>query len=338
MPAGLLLGRNMALPTGKRPRILIVDDELTFLESVSHYLATLFDVTSASTIEEALDLFRKQDFDAVVADLVFGPTERDDGISLIRDLKTIKPRTPIIVFSAFTFERYSADLDRLGISGFLSKAGGLDDLSEAIANAIERGRDVSGGFPRDSDVLVQVRTLLLQEIDRYSLIKERTLTIPGEGHFDLLKPIIGFKRDIERQLTHFPYAENVFLMMKFRGSNSELGEFIIESLRSHGLRGVRADLPEWNITKNVYNPVAVLYCCKYGIALFDEPEPSQAYSANVAYELGMMHYQGKDCLILKHSSLPQIPFDLIKDLYVSYDKDLSLRRFIASWIDQITKN
>ena len=98
---------------------------------------------------------------------------------------------------------------------------------------------------------------------------------------------------------------------------------------------MRADDREWGITRNVYNPIAVLYCCKYGIALFDEPEDHQAYSPNVAYELGIMHQQNKECLILKHASLPQVPFDLVKDLYVSYDRDLQIRQIIEHWIDAI---
>src|ERR1041385_5745993 len=98
-----------------------------------------------------------------------------------------------------------------------------------------------------------------------------------------MKPLIGHKKEIERRLAKFPFERNVFLMMKFRSSNKDLSDFIIESLKQHGLNGVRADQNEWNITKDVYNPIAVLYCCKFGIALFDEPEENQAYSANVAY-------------------------------------------------------
>ena len=54
-------------------------------------------------------------------------------------------------------------------------------------------------------------------------------------------------------------------------------------------------------------PGRCVHCCKYGIALFDELEEHQAYSANVAYELGMMHQQQKHCLVLRHTSLPPVP-------------------------------
>jgi hypothetical protein len=181
-----------------------------------------------------------------------------------------------------------------------------------------------------------IRRVVVEEMERYAPVRERTIHVPGQGHFELIKPLIGFKRDIERQLSRFPFERSVFVMMKFRQGNRELAEFIMENLSRHGLLGVRADHEEWSITRNIYNPIAVLYCCKYGIALFDEPEEHQAYSANVAYELGMMHYQNKDCLILKHAALPEVPFDLIKDIHVTYEKDLGVRPIIQTWIRQVS--
>jgi len=164
---------------------------------------------------------------------------------------------------------------------------------------------------------------------------DRVLSIDGEHSFILIKPLIGFKADIEKRLRQFPYDNNVFLMMRFRDSNSELSDFMIESLEAEGLRGVRADHPDWNITNDVYNPIAVLYCCKYGIALFDEPEAGQTFNPNVVYELAMMHYQGKQCLILRHADLPQVPFDLIKDLHMPYKSDLAVRTNIRKWVQQL---
>ena len=167
-------------------------------------------------------------------------------------------------------------------------------------------------------------------------MSHEALYIPREGVFPLLKPLVGFRAEILARLARHPYERNVFLMLKFRPGNADLSDFILETLARHGFHGVRADQPEWNLTNNVYNPVAVLYCCKYGIALFDEAEPGQTYSANVAYELGMMHLQRKTCLILKHASLPQLPFDLIKDLYVSYERKPPVRKWIERWIEEIS--
>jgi guanylate kinase len=159
------------------------------------------------------------------------------------------------------------------------------------------------------------------------------LVISNCERFTLLKPLIGFKSAIQARTTN--YSRNVFLMMKFRDSNKLVFEFIKKQLEERGFNCVRADQSEWNITQNVYNPLAVLYCCKYGIALFDEPEEGNAFSPNVAYELSMMHMQGKDCLILRHKSLPEMPFDLIKDVHQTYSKDLELEDIVRSWVSEI---
>lgn len=163
--------------------------------------------------------------------------------------------------------------------------------------------------------------------------------------FGLIKSLIGYKESMERALNKYPYEKNVFLMMKFRDSNKSFYEFIKKRLKEKGLNCVRADEAEWNLTNNVYNPLAVLYCCKYGIALFDEADEKYInknknktvieYNPNVAYELGVMHYQKKKCLILKHESLSDIPFDLIKDLHKSYSKEIEIEKIIDDWLKSI---
>lgn len=161
------------------------------------------------------------------------------------------------------------------------------------------------------------------------------LYINPSTKFDLITPLIGYKDKLQRQLKRFPYEKNVFLMMKFRENNMDFYKFIKQELGHRGLNCVRADEAEWNITNDVYNPLAVLYCCKYGIALFDEPEKSAQYNPNVAYELGIMHYQRKDCLIMKHSCLSEVPFDLIKNLYVTYSEKYQFEAILDKWLKSL---
>jgi len=153
--------------------------------------------------------------------------------------------------------------------------------------------------------------------------------------FELIKPLEGFKRDILRQLDKFPYEKNIFLMMKFRDSNMKFYQFIKNEVERAGYNCVRADDASWNITGNVYNPIAALYCCKYGIALFDEPEEGQNYNPNVAYELGIMQYQNKRCLILKKDDLPNMPFDLIAELRKEYSAEIDFQKMFSDWLVEI---
>ena len=154
----------------------------------------------------------------------------------------------------------------------------------------------------------------------------------------LLHTLAPYKQQMERMLKLFSYNRNVFLMMKFRDNNWGFSNFIKNELTNSGYNCIRADDPEWNITNNVYNPLAVLYCCKYGIALFDEPEEGANYNPNVAYELGVMQSQGKRCLILKHASLTEMPFDLVKDLYKTYTKEFEFQNIFKNWLVSLERD
>lgn len=178
---------------------------------------------------------------------------------------------------------------------------------------------------------------LIGEFSMENIDLPNYLYISPHLKFELIKPLIGFKQDIKRRLDRFPYEKNIFLMMKFRKSNEEFFDFIKTEIANAGFNCVRSDDDKWNITKNVYNPLAVLYCCKFGIALFDQPEEGQNYSPNVAYELGMMQYQGKNVLLLTHDDLPQMPFDLIKDLRKIYSKEIDFRRLFTKWLREVSE-
>jgi guanylate kinase len=173
-------------------------------------------------------------------------------------------------------------------------------------------------------------------VDKYTKIDENPdrLYVSPTKYYQL-NGLSPYKHTMQNLLKKHPYEKNVFLMMKFRNNNQAFSGFIKNELRKYGYNCVRADAPEWNITNKVDNPIAVLHCCKYGIALFDEPEEGANYSPNVAYELGVMHNQGKKCLILKYSGLKDVPFDLVKDLYKQYTKEIEFEQVFCDWLESI---
>ena len=322
-----------------RIRVLWLDDDVSVVHDALYKYRGDLDVTSVTTVRDARAFIEDGNYDAVITDVVLplergGPSGSAGALDFIGAIRQKDPNLPVLVYSAFPSE-FSDELKALGANVVLSKAADLRALPNAVRQLVAESRQRR---ERDRKQYVredQVRAIVEDAIKELIPEKERTLDLGSNGRFELIKPLVGYKRDIEEHLRQYPFETNVFLMMKFRPANSDLATFIKETLAAHGLHGVRADDPAWNITSNVYNPIAVLYCCRFGIALFDEPEQSQAYSPNVAYELGMMHYQGKDCLILRHSSLPAVPFDLIKDLYQVYDRDLQVRHRIEVWASQV---
>ena len=161
----------------------------------------------------------------------------------------------------------------------------------------------------------------------------------GRNRYMLMESIIPYKENIETKLQNTNFNRNVFVMIKYRSENLDLRHYILETLKNAGFNGVIAISNDWVLTNDsIINPLAVLYCCKYGLAIFDEPEDNQYYNPNVAYELGIMHYQQKECLILIHKKIDaRKPFDLLSKLHQTYEKELEVKKHIKSWVESIEK-
>ena len=126
----------------------------------------------------------------------------------------------------------------------------------------------------------------------------------------------GHQHAIEDFISKNPYEKNVFLMMKYRDTNQHISEIIRSAVSNAGLNMWLAS--EVRITDELgTNVIACLLSCKYGIALFDEPEDQQNINPNVAYELGMMHLLDRHCMILKSKNV-NIQSDILAKLYVEY--------------------
>ena len=146
---------------------------------------------------------------------------------------------------------------------------------------------------------------------------------------------MGYEGRLEAFLSANPFARNVFIMAKDRNENIAHREVIKDALRGRGLNPVWAG--ELGLIDDLYNPIACLICCKYGVALFDAPESAQQVNPSVAYELGMMHLLGRECLILKSDALTAPPTDVLHKLYEGYEeKNLeTIRHLVREWAEAV---
>lgn len=173
------------------------------------------------------------------------------------------------------------------------------------------------------------------------------LFVSPNQSYQLIKPLIGYKNDLKKKLNQFPFEKNIFLMMKFRDdgrngkyTNTDIYELICQVVNKRGYKCVRADQDEWThlTDESSYNPLAVSYCCKYGIALIDKPEDGSTYNSNVIYELGMMATQNKSCILLRDETVENIPFDLITTIHRTYNPENmehEITKQLNSWLDSL---
>jgi len=142
--------------------------------------------------------------------------------------------------------------------------------------------------------------------------------------------LIGWKREIEGFTNEHPFDKSIFIMIRYRKKNAGLIEMIKNILSKNGVEAILAS--ENQIMDDLYNPIACLLCCSKGIVVFDSPEARQTFNPNVAYELGMMHLLGRECLILKHKKLTKLHTDILMKLYREYNTASDAELVLNQWI------
>jgi len=115
-------------------RLLLVDDEVGYLEVLSKRLSRRgFEVTTASSGEEAIRAARRWDFDVAVVDLKM---EDMDGIEVLKTLKRMVPDLEVIILTGHGSERAAREGIAQGAFDYLIKPVGLDPLIVRICAAM----------------------------------------------------------------------------------------------------------------------------------------------------------------------------------------------------------
>lgn len=117
-------------------RILVVDDEPTQLELVGGFLKKKgFEVVQAQSGEKALELFRQEIFDLVLADQKMpGMT----GLDLLGAVRGINPEVAVIVVTAYGSIETAVSAIKAGATDYLTKPLNLDELLYRIQQVKER--------------------------------------------------------------------------------------------------------------------------------------------------------------------------------------------------------
>jgi CheY-like chemotaxis protein len=113
-----------------RRSVLVVDDEENFLTLLKWFLTNRgFDIATAPSAEESLDLVQQRAFDIALLDIRLGET---DGLSLLESLTERQPGIKVIVMTAYpTVSSIRQAFDK-GASRFFTKPVDLQELSETI--------------------------------------------------------------------------------------------------------------------------------------------------------------------------------------------------------------
>jgi DNA-binding NtrC family response regulator len=116
-------------------RLLIVDDEVQFLDSIAERLELRgFDVTKASRGVEALEIARNEKFDLALLDLKMPGM---DGRELLEILKNEHKYLEVIMLTGHGSLDSAVECTKLGAFGYLPKPYELEKLLRVLKDAYE---------------------------------------------------------------------------------------------------------------------------------------------------------------------------------------------------------
>jgi DNA-binding NtrC family response regulator len=117
-------------------RILLVDDEKDFVETLAERLRTRgFHVTEAFNGEEALEKLKEYNFDVTILDVQMPGIS---GIEALEAIKKLKPLTEVLMLTGHGTIETAIDGMKLGAFDFLMKPCDMEVLMEKINKAYER--------------------------------------------------------------------------------------------------------------------------------------------------------------------------------------------------------
>ncbi len=117
-------------------KILIVDDEISIRESLSHFFKKEgYEVDLAENKSEALAIFSKYEYDVVFLDLKLPD---GNGLELLRDFLEINLDSQIIVISAYGNIETAVSAIKMGAFDFLEKPFSIYQAKLALEKALEK--------------------------------------------------------------------------------------------------------------------------------------------------------------------------------------------------------
>jgi two-component system invasion response regulator UvrY len=127
-------------------RVLMVDDHEAVRRGLKEILDDEFSVLEtgeAANSQAAMELITKQDWDLVLLDINLPGR---GGLEVLSEIKRLRPRTPVLVVSAYPEEEFAIRSLKLGASGYLNKSMASEEMVTAAKKAMAGGKYVTASL------------------------------------------------------------------------------------------------------------------------------------------------------------------------------------------------
>ncbi|MEW6774880.1 MAG: sigma-54 dependent transcriptional regulator [Bdellovibrionota bacterium] len=113
--------------------ILVIEDQKAELDRLSELLQPRYRVIGAQAGNEALRVFREENTDLVLLDIVLGDM---DGLNVLRILRKLDEQVPIIMMSGITKINTVVECMKLGAKDYITKPFNPDEILHAVDRAM----------------------------------------------------------------------------------------------------------------------------------------------------------------------------------------------------------
>jgi DNA-binding NtrC family response regulator len=120
----------------RKPRLLLVDDEVPFVTNLVKLLSGRgYEVSAVYDGESALRAVQEREFDVVILDQNM---PGKDGITVLRELKKKQPHLEVVILTGYGSVDMALKGFELGVYDYTSKPIHLGDLEAKIRQAFQR--------------------------------------------------------------------------------------------------------------------------------------------------------------------------------------------------------
>lgn len=114
-------------------RVLLVDDEVEFVETLAERMRTRgMDVDTSTSADEAIAKAEAHAFDVIILDLKMPGM---DGLQALEAIKAKRPEMQVILLTGHATLDKGIEAMKLGATDFLEKPADLEELTEKIKKA-----------------------------------------------------------------------------------------------------------------------------------------------------------------------------------------------------------
>ena len=159
-----------------KPKILLVDDEVGPREMLKMVLNDMYDVTTASSVNQALQLYKQTQPSIIITDLRM---PGKDGIQLAKEIRAYDQVVEIILFTGYGDVQQARDSMQVGINDFIQKPASVDTIKNVVSRSLiavaKRQQDLKPSTPEaveNSVVANNPATDLLTGLDTLTYLSQ----------------------------------------------------------------------------------------------------------------------------------------------------------------------